>query len=114
MATLVSAGVSVTVTDESFFIPASAPTVPLIFIATADEKTQSDGVTPAEGTYESGVIRTITSLKQSTETYGVPNFLEDSGSGAQHHGDARNEYGCLLYTSPSPRDRTRSRMPSSA
>ena len=27
---------------------------------------------------------------------------------------AQNFYGCLLYTSPSPRDRTRSRMPSSA
>ena len=27
---------------------------------------------------------------------------------------ARNVMGCLLYTSPSPRDRTRSRMPSSA
>ena len=25
-----------------------------------------------------------------------------------------NQYSCLLYTSPSPRDRTRSRMPSSA
>ena len=25
-----------------------------------------------------------------------------------------NYYSCLLYTSPSPRDRTRSRMPSSA
>ena len=25
-----------------------------------------------------------------------------------------NAEGCLLYTSPSPRDRTRSRMPSSA
>ena len=25
-----------------------------------------------------------------------------------------SSYGCLLYTSPSPRDRTRSRMPSSA
>ena len=25
-----------------------------------------------------------------------------------------NSKGCLLYTSPSPRDRTRSRMPSSA
>ena len=25
-----------------------------------------------------------------------------------------NAWGCLLYTSPSPRDRTRSRMPSSA
>ena len=29
-------------------------------------------------------------------------------------GDACNMYSCLLYTSPSPRDRTRSRMPSSA
>ena len=28
--------------------------------------------------------------------------------------DSNFEYGCLLYTSPSPRDRTRSRMPSSA
>ena len=27
---------------------------------------------------------------------------------------ARPSYPCLLYTSPSPRDRTRSRMPSSA
>jgi len=26
----------------------------------------------------------------------------------------RENYYCLLYTSPSPRDRTRSRMPSSA
>ena len=26
----------------------------------------------------------------------------------------KNAMGCLLYTSPSPRDRTRSRMPSSA
>ena len=29
-------------------------------------------------------------------------------------GDVYLIYGCLLYTSPSPRDRTRSRMPSSA
>ena len=27
---------------------------------------------------------------------------------------SENHKGCLLYTSPSPRDRTRSRMPSSA
>eukprot|EP00657_Telonema_sp_P-1_P007498 TRINITY_DN27409_c0_g1_i1.p1 TRINITY_DN27409_c0_g1~~TRINITY_DN27409_c0_g1_i1.p1 ORF type:complete len:128 (+),score=46.85 TRINITY_DN27409_c0_g1_i1:67-450(+) len=32
----------------------------------------------------------------------------DDGSGGEEGGD------CLLYTSPSPRDRTRSRMPSSA
>ena len=28
--------------------------------------------------------------------------------------DVEGYYSCLLYTSPSPRDRTRSRMPSSA
>jgi len=70
MATLVSAGVSVTVTDESFFIPAAAPTVPLIFIATADQKLQPDGVSPAEGTYEHDVIRTVTSLNASVQLYG--------------------------------------------
>ena len=93
MATLVSPGVQVTVTDESYFIPAAAPTVPIFFIATADEKLQPDGVLPAEGTYENNVIRAITSLKQSTELYGIPRFIEDTGSGEQFHGDARNEYG---------------------
>jgi hypothetical protein len=92
MGTLVSPGVSVTVTDESFFIPVSAPTVPLFFIATADDKVQPNGSSPAEGTMEYGVIRTITSMDQSLKTYGVPRFLEDT-NGAQYHGDARNEYG---------------------
>ena len=32
----------------------------------------------------------------------------------QHAGLPNQPSGCLLYTSPSPRDRTRSRMPSSA
>lgn len=94
MANLVSPGVSVTVTDDSFFVPASAPTLPLIFVATADEKTQSDGITPAAGTYESNVIRLVTSLQQSTQLYGVPSFLSDSAGNPQH-GDARNEYGLL-------------------
>lgn len=92
MANLISPGVSVTVTDESFFIPASATTVPLMFVATAAEKTRPDGVTPAAGTYEYNVVRTVTSLKQSTELYGIPRFLKANDS-AQYHGDARNEYG---------------------
>jgi hypothetical protein len=43
MASLVSPGVSVTVIDESFYIPAAAPTVPLFFIATRAGKLQPDG-----------------------------------------------------------------------
>lgn len=92
MANLVSPGVTVIVTDQSFFIPATAPTVPLLFIATADEKTQPDGVTPAAGTYESNVIRTVTSLTESTQLYGIPIFRNDV-NGNPLNGDCRNEYG---------------------
>jgi phage tail sheath protein FI len=92
MATLVSPGVSVTVIDQSFYIPASAPTVPLFFLATRANKMQPDNITPAAGTQESGIVRTITSIGQSVQMYGVPYFWADN-SGNQFHGDARNEYG---------------------
>lgn len=92
MATLVSPGVSVTVIDESFYIPAAAPTVPLFFIATQKGKLQPNGVTPAEATNEHSVVRTVTSLGQSVQLYGIPHFWNDL-SGNEFHGDARNEYG---------------------
>lgn len=92
MPTLVSPGVSVTIIDESFYIPASAPTVPLFFVATRADKKKVDGITDAPGCKESGVVRTITSLNQSVDTYGVPYFRQDN-SGAELHGDCRNEYG---------------------
>lgn len=95
MPNLISPGVSVTVTDESFYIPTAAPTLPLIFIATADEKTQPNG-NPAQGTYEHGVVRQVTSIAHAVELYGTPVFLEESvgaGIARPYHGDARNEYG---------------------
>jgi len=94
MATLVSPGVSVSVTNESFFLPVTAPTVPVIFIATKSGKLQPNGITPAAGTLEFGVVRTVTSVPQSVELFGVPHFRNDV-SGNEFHGDARNEYGLL-------------------
>lgn len=91
MATLISPGVSVTIVDESFYIPVSAPTLPLIFIATNAGKMQPNGVTPAAGSNEHSVVRTVTSLGQSTQLYGIPTFRESIGGA--HHGEARNEYG---------------------
>jgi len=93
MATLVSPGTVVPVTDESMFIPASASTVPLLFVATGSEKLQTDG-TAAAGTYEHDIVRTVTSITQSMKLYGVPSFLLDANSNP-HHGDCRNEYGLL-------------------
>lgn len=94
MADLSSPGVSVTVTDQSFFFPASAATVPLIFLATRTGKLQPNGVKVAPGTLEYNVVRTITSQTQSLEMYGVPYFKNDISEN-EFHGDARNEYGLL-------------------
>ena len=41
-------------------------------------------------------------------------YAWDSMIAAKNVGTSDITYSCLLYTSPSPRDRTRSRMPSSA
>ena len=49
-------------------------------------------------------------LKMSDE-YAKPPYKKESGIPA---GYTWQDMNCLLYTSPSPRDRTRSRMPSSA
>lgn len=92
MADLISPNVSVPIIDESFYISGDQTTLPLIFLATEDEKTQADGTTPAIGTYEHGVLRVVTSIKQALELYGVPTY-HYSADGTPHHGDVRNEYG---------------------
>lgn len=89
---LVSPGVEVNVQDDSVYVIGTAATVPLIFIATGAEKLQQDGITPALGTYETGVVRVVSSIRQALELYGVPKFYT-STDGLPHHGDARNEYG---------------------
>ena len=43
-----------------------------------------------------------------------PSSFVGDGGGGTHEEDDDDDYDCLLYTSPSPRDATLSRMPSSA
>jgi hypothetical protein len=90
--TLVSPGVTSTLIDQSFYVSGQAATVPLIFIATADEKFQADGVTPALGTFEYGVLREVTSVQQALQLYGIPRYLTDA-MGNPFHGDSRSEFG---------------------
>lgn len=91
MVNFVSPQVSVSIVDQSFFIPGLQSSVPLIIIATQDQKLLSDG-SQALGTFESGVVRTVTSVAQSMQLYGIPNYMVDANGNPQH-GDCRNEYG---------------------
>ena len=52
-------------------------------------------------------------LEKGGKTFRIDGVNEPL-TGYGYHCDGSDIIGCLLYTSPSPRDRTRSRMPSSA
>lgn len=93
MATLESPGVQVTVIDESFYTPAAPGTVPMIFVATAEDKTNPSGST-AQGTTaaNAGKVWLITSQRDLTDTFGTPLFYTDASSNPLH-GNELNEYG---------------------
>ena len=63
-------------------------------------------------------LKQLESLLQDVEPFREPDqMLEQYPTGAHLASRVVAEahaHGCLLYTSPSPRDRTRYRMPSSA
>ena len=93
--TLVSPGVSVSVTDESFYAPAGTGTVPLIVIATAQDKSSPDGSGTAAYTTaaEAANVKLITSQRDLLTNYGNPIFKSSGGTAL--HGHELNEYGLL-------------------
>ena len=59
------------------------------------------------------ILMAIVIKQQIASTFsGADGFDKDGG--AEYKSTTGKTINCLLYTSPSPRDRTRSRMPSSA
>lgn len=95
MATLVSPGVSISVIDQSINVGAGPGTVPLIFIATQENKSTPDGSEIAPGTTKAnaGKVYSITSQRDLVQTFGDPTFYEVSGTSL--NGYPLNEYGLL-------------------
>lgn len=93
---LTSPGVEVSVIDESFYTSAEPGSVPLIVIATAENKLNGAGTAVAAGTLESNAnnVYRITSQRELIETFGVP-FFEKTATNNPVHGGERNEYGLL-------------------
>ena len=92
--TLQSPGVQVNVIDESFYTPAAPGTVPLIFVASASNKSNSSGTGTAQGTLpiNAGQVYVITSQRDLADTFGTPLFPTDT-SGNPVNGGELNEYG---------------------
>lgn len=91
---LTSPGVEVNVIDESFYTPAEPGTVPMIFVATAQNKTNGSGTGTAPGTLagNAGNPYLITSQRELVDTFGDPIFYTDANNNAIHGGEL-NEYG---------------------
>jgi len=91
---LTSPGVQVSVVDESFYTPAEPGTVPMIFVATAENKTNGAGTGIAPGTTKAnaGKPYLLTSQRDLTETFGDPVFYTDNNNNPIHAGEL-NEYG---------------------
>jgi hypothetical protein len=91
---LTSPGVQVSVVDESFYTPSEPGTVPMIFVATAENKTNGAGTGIAPGTLaaNAGKPYLLTSQRDLTETFGDPIFYTDNNNNPIHAGEL-NEYG---------------------
>lgn len=91
---LVSPGVEVNVIDESFYTPASAGTVPMIFVASAENKQNSSGTGIAQGTLKenAGTPYLLTSQRDLADLFGDPVFQTDNNNNPINGGEL-NEYG---------------------
>jgi hypothetical protein len=95
MVSLVSPGVSVTIIDQSQYAPTQAGSVPLVLLATAQDKL-TPGNTLASGTTiaNAGKIITVTSQRDLVNYFGSPYFATDA-NGNPINADEQNEYGLL-------------------
>lgn len=93
MATLISPGVQINVTDESYYDSSAPGSVPLIVIATASNKVSptGSGIAPWTLPEQAGALFHAASQRELIQAYGNPLFY--SSGGTPLHGHELNEYG---------------------
>jgi len=93
---LVSPGVEVTVTDQSQYLPAPTNSVPLVLLATAQNKANASGTGVAAATTAANAnkLYQVTSQRDLVNLYGTP-FFYTTTNGTPIQGYELNEYGLL-------------------
>ena len=94
MAGLVSPGVQVQVIDESFYTPAEPGTIPMIFVASRENKANASNTGIAQGTLSENANKPylISSQRELADFFGDPIFEVDENNNPVHAGEL-NEYG---------------------
>jgi hypothetical protein len=94
MASLVSPGTSITVSDQSQYISSAVGTVPLILLATAQDKTINGVSATGTSKANAGVLQSFGSQRELATGLGYPTFQMTS-AGTPINGDELNEYGAM-------------------
>jgi len=93
---LVSPGVEVSIIDQSQYLPAASSSVPLVVLATAQNKANAagTGVAPATTAANANKLYQVTSQRDLVNLYGTPFFYKTT-NGTPIQGYELNEYGLL-------------------
>jgi len=96
---LVSPGVEIQVVDESAYGAPGAGTVPLLLVATRQDKTdptgsEADGIAKYTKAASAGQVIKVTSQRELTQYFGNPTF-RTSSTGVVVQGDETSEYGIM-------------------
>ena len=93
---LTSPGVEVTITDQSQYLPAPTNSVPLVVLATAQNKADASGIGVAAATTAANAnkLNQVTSQRDLVNLYGSP-FFYTTANGTPIQGYELNEYGLL-------------------
>jgi len=93
---LTSPGVEVTITDQSQYLPAPTNSVPLVLIATAQNKANATntGIAAATTAANANKLYQVTSQRDLVSLYGNP-FFYTTTNGTPIQGYELNEYGLL-------------------
>lgn len=91
---LVSPGLQLTVTDESQYVSASVGTVPLIVLATEQNKLVNGSLATGTVSAAAGTLQIFGSQRELTTALGQPTFRQTT-AGTPLHGNELNEYGLM-------------------
>jgi hypothetical protein len=94
MVALTSPGLSITVTDETQYISTAVGTVPLVILATAQDKTVNGSYADGTSKANAGALQVFGSQRELTAALGYPIF-QQSAAGTPLHGNELNEYGLM-------------------
>jgi len=91
---LVSPGIEISISDQSQYVNSNIGSVPLIVLATAQDKTYNGAAATGTSKANAGKLMSFTSQRDLVTSMGTPTF-QLSSAGTPIHGDERNEYGLM-------------------